>query len=515
MSVLPNHVWRASGRHVPGVMLAFGLCVLAGCAGVAQAAPVLSQIGQSRRILEGSTPLIMQVDPASVRESARAEAVAEGMDTSDNLLGDMAGARVWMFLHGITFDLHEVDELWGNVSGGLSRGPAYTGVTMPTLTVDMEKLVGLRGGTFNISALQIHGRSISQDRLSVFNPVSGFEADRSTRLFELWYQQSLLHGKLDVRVGQQDLDTEFMITSYGSLFLNANFGWPMAPSNNLYAGGPSWPLASPAVRLRYRPTDSLTALFVAADDNPPGNQSNSLPIQDGGNPADPTNQNTNNASGTRFNMGTGALLMAEVDYALSLPLGHGGRRGLPGQYKLGGLYDTARFPNYSYDRQGRPLGLYPQDAGNSVPGWLRGNWMVYGVVDQMVWRSATSPGRSLGVFARATGNGGDRNAIAFAVDAGLDLKAPFAGRDNDTLGLGGGMGRATYGQRRFDRNTHAIEQGNEALVELTYQAQVTPWCVLQPDFQYVIAPSGGIYAPGTHHRVGNEVVFGLHSSVSF
>ncbi|WP_241503168.1 carbohydrate porin, partial [Komagataeibacter melaceti] len=227
-------------------MLCFGL--LLPHSGHAQAP---TQIEEDRARLGNSTPLLNETDPATLRDSERAQADAQEkaagdgdkLDTSGNLLGDMGGARPWLYKHGISFDIQEVDELWGNGTGGSASGndgaagsgtgPAYDGVTMPTLTVDTEKLFGLKGGLFNVSALQTRGRSISQDHLANFNPVSGFEADRSTRLFELWYQQSFLGDKLDVKIGQQDLDTEFLISDYASLYLNANFGWPMAPSVNL------------------------------------------------------------------------------------------------------------------------------------------------------------------------------------------------------------------------------------------------------------------------------------------
>ncbi|MDT8871537.1 carbohydrate porin [Komagataeibacter rhaeticus] len=50
--------------------------------------------------------------------------------------------------------------------------------------------------------------------------------------------------------------------------------------------------------------------------------------------------------------------------------------------------------------------------------------MVYGIIDQMIWRPSIRSARSVGIFARATGNSGDRNMISFAVDAGINLKAP-------------------------------------------------------------------------------------------
>ena len=105
--------------------------------------------------------------------------------------------------------------------------------------------------------------------------------------------------------------------------------------------------------------------------------------------------------------------------------------------------------------------------------------------------------------------------ISFAVDAGVNLKAPFKGRDNDTVGVGWGLGRATYGLRNYDRTGGSHPQGTENHLEVTYQAQVMPWWVMQPDFQYIWNPSGGIADWGGYKRIGNEAIFGLHSSITF
>jgi porin len=53
-------------------------------------------------------------------------------------------------------------------------------------------------------------------------------------------------------------------------------------------------------------------------------------------------------------------------------------------------------------------------------------------------------------------------------------------------------------------------------VELTYQAQVTPWLQLQPDFQYVINPGAGLVSPGEEARqVQNEFVGGIRVVTAF
>ncbi|TQL16613.1 OprB family porin [Zymomonas mobilis] len=485
----------------------------------AAAAQPDTQIQRDSAKLGNSTPLVSQIDPAAARDSkttapAPTAENKDKLDTSGNLLGDMGGIRTWLYKYGITFDLEEYDELWGNVSGGTSGKPAYEAVTAPTVRIDLEKLIGLKGGLFNVSALQTRGRSISQEQLSVYNPVSGFEADRSTRLFELWYQQSFFHDKLDIKIGQQDLDTEFLISDYGALYLNANFGWPMAPSVNLYGGGPAWPLASPAIRFRYRPNNQLTVLFAAADDNPSGHSFY--------NTADPTNQSVH-SNGANFNMSGGAFLIAELQYAINpQPEDMSNlteNPGLPGIYRLGGFYDTGRFPDQRYDTNGNLLAS-PDSTGN--PRMHRGNWMIYGIIDQMIWRPSLNSPTSLGVFVRPTGNMGDRNLVSFAIDAGFNLKAPFKGRNNDTVGIAWGMGRTSSRQRAYDRDlryfnagTYQPIAGTEHHIELTYQAQITPWMVLQPDLQYIVHPSGGVLNANTGKQVGNEVVFGLHSNISF
>lgn len=53
-------------------------------------------------------------------------------------------------------------------------------------------------------------------------------------------------------------------------------------------------------------------------------------------------------------------------------------------------------------------------------------------------------------------------------------------------------------------------------MEVTYQAEVKPWFVIQPDFQYIFNPSGGVENSAWQgHKVADELIFGLHSRVSF
>jgi len=56
----------------------------------------------------------------------------------------------------------------------------------------------------------------------------------------------------------------------------------------------------------------------------------------------------------------------------------------------------------------------------------------------------------------------------------------------------------------------------EHFIELTYQYQLAPWWQVQPDFQYMINPGGGIQNPEVpSERVGDEAVLGLRTTIAF
>ena len=79
--------------------------------------------------------------------------------------------------------------LLGNLSGGVKQGATMQGLTSVTLQMDTGKAFGPANGTINVSALQIHGRSLSPYYLDDLQTASGTEAANATRLWELWYDQ--------------------------------------------------------------------------------------------------------------------------------------------------------------------------------------------------------------------------------------------------------------------------------------------------------------------------------------
>jgi porin len=166
-----------------------------------------------------------------------------GFWNRQTMLGDIGGLRPWLGKYGVTFALTETSEVLANLRGGLARGADYDGLTTAALQMDTQKAFGLPGGLFNVSALQIHGANLSANKLGTLNTASGIEADDATRLWELWYQQSFLNKRIDVKIGQQSIDQEFITSSNSALFVNTMFGWPALPSYDMPSGGPAYPLS--------------------------------------------------------------------------------------------------------------------------------------------------------------------------------------------------------------------------------------------------------------------------------
>src|SRR5579872_5486996 len=342
--------------------------------------------------LTGGIAALLWVLPAAAQTAGSDRApTPTGLWERANLLGDIGGLRPSLQNVGVAVNLQEIDEVLGNVTGGIHTGADYDGLTTAGLSLDTSKAFRWPGGTLNVSALQIHGRNLSTDNLATLQTASGIEANRTTRLWELWYQQAFLDGTADLKLGQQSVDQEFIVSQYGGLFVNTMMGWPMLPSADLYAGGPAYPLSSPGVRLRVRPSDAVTMLAGVFDDNPPGGPFNGDSQLRGA-----------EAAGTQFNLGTGALWVGEFQYAANAAPAKGCDNlacGLPGTYKLGGWYDSGSFLDQRFDTNGVSLA---SPASNGVARRHRGNFSLYGVIDQTVWRQPDGP-RSVSVFARAMG----------------------------------------------------------------------------------------------------------------
>jgi porin len=457
--------------------------------------------------------------PASSEEGQAEAGGSSGflasLQRSNFLLGDMFGLRTLLSRYGVSFALQETSEVLGNVTGGVHRGADYDGLTQAVLQLDTQRAFGLYGGLFNVSALQIHGRNLSADNLYSLQTASGIEGDRATRLWELWYQQKFLEDdRLDIRIGQQSADQEFIASPNGAYFVNTMFGWPVTPSYDLPGGGPAYPLSAPAIRLRWRPVNPINVLVGVFSGSPARTNEGDSQMA--------------NPSGTTFPFNKGPLVFVELQYAYpaigsmvdpdeGAPLGR--------TYRLGAWYDRESFDDERLD--GSRLSLASPNSTGS-PLQHQGDWSIYASADQMVWREAENPNRSVSVFGRVMGTPQqDRNLVDFSFNGGAVLHMPFISRPDDTLGLGGGYAHVSPAVSALDRDTVAYNlaasgsdylpvRSSEFFVEATYQYQLRPWWQLQPDAQFVFKPGGSVQNPlQPTERVGNELVLGLRTNILF
>ncbi len=428
---------------------------------------------------------------------------------SSNLLGDMWGLRPMLAKYGVTLNFVENSEVLGNVTGGYRQGFYYEGLTTGTLQMDTQRAFGLQGGTFNISAEQIHGGNLSAANLGTLQTASGIEADPTTRLWELWYQQKF-GDNFDVKVGQQSIDQEFMVSQNSGYFVNTMFGWPMLPSADMPGGGPAYPLSALGVRGRVHISDDLTLLAGVYNGSP--------------SPTNIGDPQKANPFGVSFPLNGGVLAIAELQYTYPGP----GTLVDPDQpdplartYKIGMWYDSEDFADLRYDNTGLPLA---DPASTGIPATHRGDYAFYGVADQMLWRADKEPDRTINAFIRPMFTPlQDRNLIAFSLSAGLTMHEPFLGRDDDTAGIGVNFAQVSSAATGFDQDTAVYNPGvfnavrhNETVLEATYQYEVMPAWQVQPDIQYVFNPGAGIVNPYNQtQKVENELVFGVRTNVTF
>ena len=417
--------------------------------------------------------------------------------TRPNLLGDLGGLRPRLQYYGLTIGVTETSEVLGNPTGGIRRGAIYEGVTDLNLGWDFRTYFGWRG-VFFARAYQIHGRGLSANDLDNLNVASGIEADRTTRLFELWYEQHF-GDWLRIRVGQQSAGQEFIVSTNAKLFVNSTFGWPTLPGIDLPSGGPNYPEATPGVRFRVDANDALTFFAGVFNGSPTGAAAGA---------PDPQRLDL---SGTAFRLDDGVFAIFETRY-------NPDNSPKNGTYRLGAWFNSEEFPDQRFASNGVSLAS-PLASGS--PRLLANDYSVYAIIDQPILPPADkSDNTGWNAFGRAMGAPGDRNLVDFYFDAGFDYKGPF-GRVNDTFGVAYGYARISNSARLLDMDFAASGafrpiRSAEGVVELTYQYTLSPWWQLQPDFQYITNLGGGIANPNAPgQKIGNAAILGLRTIIQF
>ena len=404
---------------------------------------------------------------------------------------------------GVKFAATYIGETLGNPTGGLKQSAIYEGRLNLAIDVDLEKLAGLKQLTFHANMFQIHGGGLSRGALMNYMDVSGIEALPSTRLYEFWFEQKW-GTKLALRAGQLAADTEFMTAKYTDVFTNASLGWPVGHSANMPSGGPSPPLAALGARLRADLSDNFTLIGAVFDGDAAG--------------PGPEDPQLRNRYGLNFRVNDPPLLLGEAQFLWNAKKGD---PGLDGKFKLGGWRHFGNFSDQRFAASGSSLA---DPASGGIPAALTGDFGIYSVFEQKLYRVAGDDDRGVGVFARSSYSPPDRNLIDFYADAGFELIGLSDQRPKDKFGIAVAYARVSPRARALDGDFQKAfgparpARSFESLVTAVYQYEIRSGWTLQPNFQYIIRPGGGATNPlGTDpgKTLTNAAVFGIRTVLKF
>lgn len=340
-----------------------------------------------------------------------------------------------------------------NVHGGVSthdRRGRYSGSYDLVLSADMERLLGIEGGSISMLAEGSWPRDEGIDEISV-GSFTGINADaggrRSLDVTEFWYEQHFADETLFVRLGKLDLTCGFAcrgcpVSFDGSAFANDETAQFL---NDALVNNPTIPFPDNGlgVVIHWNPIDWWYIGVGAADAQADARETGFK---------------------TAFNDEDYFFYALETGVTPQLASANGP---LQGAYRVGVWYDPqdkARFSDGSTKRD---------DGG------------IYFSCDQAVLKENADEqdSQGLGVFARVGWSSSEVEPEAtFFWSAGAQYQGLIANRDDDVVAFG--VAQATFSDKSD------VAEDAETVFELYYNAAVTGWLALSPSVQYVMDPAG-------------------------
>ena len=382
-----------------------------------------------------------------------------------------------LFDDGVSISLNYTGEAAGNPSGGIRQGSDYAGQVFLSGDFDMSKIAGLTGTTIHVAVTQRHGRNLAADDIGNNTSVQEIYGTQNVHLAYFTIEQKLFNDRLDITAGRTVANIAFLNSPlYCQFQSNSACGNPtfiFKDSNFTYFPASSW---GGDAKFLFTPDTYVHAGLYEV------------------NPVD----NTFLAHGFDLSgeHATGVVAPAELGYT---PNGN--------LYAVGGWYDTGAYSDPLNDATGQPALLtgQPYATHHDRSGmFLRFNQQV------------TPTGLAVfGVF--MTKLSGQVNENQY-YELGAVQTGTFAGRDTDTIGFV--VNDQEFSNAFLDNIATARESvggtGNiphrEIMMELNYDAQLTPWMTATPNLQDIINPDQSA-EPYRKPNIKNAFVVGLKFTV--
>lgn len=385
-------------------------------------------------------------------------------------------------------------DIMGVAAGGIRRDQTFLGNLDLKAHLHGGPLVGWPGSLLFAYVLSTSGGRPSE-LVGDIQGVNNIAAPVAWRLYEFWFQQSLLQDRLSLLAGLYNLNSEFDAIESAGLFLNSSFGVGAEFAQSGQNGPSIFPTTSLALRAKFTPRPGFYAALAVLD----------------GVPGDPTDPASGRIS---LGRGDGALIVTELALlsdaeeqpdptegrAVGGNLGRRIGRGetevsYRGKLALGAWAYTAQFED-----------LVARDAlGDPIR--RTGNAGVYLLGERKLFR-APEQERGLAAFARVGISRADLNRLGSYAGAGLSFAGPFAQRPDDEAGIAIAIANNGTPYRRAVADLGGTTRPRETIVELSYRVQIRSSIAIQPDVQWVVGP-------GTDPALRNALVLGLRVEAAF
>lgn len=407
--------------------------------------------------------------------SAQAESAFDSQ--GQYLLGDWNGKRTELAQQGIKFEANLLTDTAYLADGGRNEGadPLTSAQLWLGTQLDMEKLAGWDGVTVRAVATARQGQSTSvrdlQGDAAQWANVQGTfgRGNQDSRLTELSIEKNYKEQGLSIKAGRLGLGMDFNVMACdfaSTAFCAAQMGkW----QGNIWM---NTPVAQWGARVKQQLNPDVAVQVGVYEFNP-----------DNGNGAKEGqgwSLDTDNADGV--------TIPAEVIWTPKSLV-----NGLPGSYRVGGMYNTAD------DVANQKDVATGEGENRTFAGWL--------AVEQQL--TSTGNGRQgLHSFANFTWHDRDTNKVDNSQQLGLKYIGLMDSQPNDILGLA--VNRVHVNDRFAEGSLAKVDYDASAEynIELNYSYNATKWLMLRPNLQYVINS-------GSSNQVDNALVLGLTTRVIF
>jgi porin len=409
--------------------------------------------------------------------------------------GDWGGARTELLDKGYDFSLEYVGEVGSNLDGGYNDDTTarYSDQFALGVKMDLEKILGWQDAEFKLAITERSGRNISNDRIG--DPRAGtlsssqevWGRGQTWRLTQMWYKQGYFDNKLNVKIGRFGPGEDF--NSFPCDFQNLAFCGSQVGNwvGNIWY---NWPVSQWALRIKYNITPEVYAQVGVFEQNPSYLETgNGFKLS---------------GSGTK-----GMILPVELVWTPKL-------NDLPGEYRLGYYYSTAKADDVYEDSNGQAAAV--SGASYKSHSSKHGAWIV---AQQQLTSRNGSDARGLSIFANATVHDKDTNFVDNYQQIGLTYLGPFDARPKDDIGVGIARIHVNDDVRKnrrlvndlnniedYDNPSYLPIQDTEYNAEIYYGFHVTNWLTVRPNLQYIKHP-GGV------NQVDDALVAGLKVQSKF